>query len=197
MAAPVDFKPIRLTCADERAGRQQMRDMLGRNWWRISAPTAWAGFAAEHALMRSINAAEQTRCALSTSRRVDLVLSNPTGQTISVEVKTRAARSGWVHPEKFDYITIPMHADEYGIREPIKAAAQLVMFCWYSVSDPRCLWVLGMVRGLDEFKRRSTWYAEGDPLPRGGWAKGGGAYVIEVKQLRPLPAALLKEEPGK
>ena len=190
MAAPVDFKPIRLTQADERQGRKQMRDMLGRDWWRKRGRAVWAGFAAEYALMRAVR---PPVCVLMPrTLEYDLELRQAGRTPIRVEVKTRAVSSGWVHPEKFDYITVPMH-DE---REPIKDV-DLVVFCWYSMDDPRCLWVLGMVRGLDEFKRRSTWYAEGDPLPRGGWAKGGGAYVIEVKQLRPLPVALLKEELGK
>ncbi len=189
MAAPVDFKPIRLTQADERQGRKQMRDMLGRDWWRKRGRAAWAGFAAEDALQRAINASGQVGAEPYPTRACDLLLTSPGCASMAVEVKTRATSSGWVHPEKFDYITVPMHDG----REPIKKEAQLVVFCWYSMDDPRCLWVLGVCRGLDEFKRRSTWYAEGDPLPRGGWAKDGGAYVIEVKQLRPMPDALLQE----
>lgn len=190
MAAPVDFKPIRLTQADERQGRKQMRDMLGRDWWRRRGRAAWAGFAAEHALVRAVQ--PPMNADLAGTRDYDITLMHGTGgggDVIRCEVKTRAVDSGWVHPEKFDYVTVPMHDG----REPIKEAAQLVVFCWYSMDDPRCLWVMGLCRGLDEFKRRSTWYAEGDPLPRGGWAKGGGAYVIEVKQLRPMPEGLLKE----
>lgn len=189
MASPVDFKPVRLMLADERAGRAHMREMLGRSWWRKRTRAAWAGFAAEYALVRAVNAAGQVTAAPYHTLEYDLIFTSPGRTDIRVEVKTRAVDSGWVHPEKFDYITVPMHDG----REPIKAGADLVVFCWYSMADPRCLWVLGLTRGLDEFKRRSTWYAEGDPLPRGGWAKGGGAYVIEVKQLRPLPEGLVKE----
>lgn len=193
MAAPPDFRPIRLTCADERAGRKEMRDMLGASWWRERGRASWAGFAAEKAIIRAVNAGPSRTGAVPSQQLAwDLELWQD-GQRVCCEVKTRAAISGWVHPAKFDYITVPMHADEHGVREPIKDAADLVLFNWYSMSDPRCLWVLGMVRGVDEFRRRATWYAEGDPLPRGGWAGAGGAYVIEVKQLRPIPDGLLKE----
>lgn len=200
MAAPIDFKYVRLTQADERAGRRSMRDMHGRNWWRRRGRASWGGFAAEHALLRSINFAPTDQwCELPNTYDYDLKLctwkvdkdGEDVAAFIPVEVKTRCVTAGWTYPEKFDYVTVPMHQG----REPIKVEQGLVVFCWYSMSDRRGLWVMGYVRGLDEFKRRSTWYEEGAPLPRGGQARDGGAYVIEVKQLRPLPDGLLLEAP--
>jgi hypothetical protein len=201
MAAPIDFKHVRLTKTDEQQGRASMREMHGRNWWRKRGRATWAGFAAEHALYRSINLAPNEQWAeLAPTYDYDLKLcmwrKKPDGEDVAafipVEVKTRCVLRGWVHPDKFDYITVPMHDG----REPIKVGEDgLVVFCWYSMDDRRRLWALGYVRGLEEFKRRSTWYEEGAPLPRGGWARDGGAYVIEVKQLRPLPDELLLEAP--
>lgn len=200
MAAIIDFIPIRLTQKDESAGRKAMREMLGPNWWRLRGRAAWAGFAAEHAVMRAVNHRNGSMwCRLAPIFDYDLALGQGVeslkdfnhGSKCSaarVEVKTRAVAKGWTHPEKFQYITIPMH----GEREPIKDV-ELVWFCWYSMSEPRKLWVLGYCRGLAEFKRRAVWYAEGDPLPRGGWAKAGGAYTIHIGQLRPMPSGLLKE----
>ncbi len=200
MAAPIDFKYVRLTQSDEKVGRASMREMHGRNWWRKRGRATWAGFAAEQAILRAVNIAPHDEWAeAATTYDYDLKLcgwrKKPDGEDVAafipVEVKTRCVLSGWVHPEKFDYITVPMHDG----REPIKVDEGLVVFCWYSMSDRRGLWVLGFVRGLEEFKRRSIWYEEGAPLPRGGYARDGGAYAIEVKQLRPLPDGLLLEAP--
>lgn len=189
MAAPIDYKYLQLTQADERAGRAKMREMHGSSWWRKRGRASWAGFAAEHALHRSINAAGNMRCIMpGWTYDYDLVLGSYDKQ-IPVEVKTRCVADGWVHPDKFDYITVPMHEG----REPVKVLDGMVLFCWYSMSDRRRLWALGYVRGLHEFQRRAVWYEEGAPLPRGGWAGAGGAYVIETMQLRPLPDGLFKE----
>lgn len=199
MAKPIDFVPIHLSCADEKSGRKQMREMLGAGWWRLRGPVAWAGFAAEHSIRRSINAVPgETWCRPSPVFEFDLALGKGVesliefqtkyiGNTTKVEVKTRTVTDGWTDPNRYDYVTVPMHQD----REPIKDV-DLVIFNWYSASDPRRLWVLGYVRGLEEFKRRAVFYKGGDPLPRGGWAKGSGAYVIEVSQMRPLPRGMLK-----
>jgi len=67
------------------------------------------------------------------------------------------------------------------------------VFCWYSLEQKDRLWILGSVRGVDEFRRRSVFYRENEPLPRGGWAGPGGAYAIEIKQLRPMPRHMFKE----
>jgi hypothetical protein len=48
--------------------------------------------------------------------------------------------------------------------------------------------------GPAEFKRRTAFYAEDRPLPRGGWAPKGGAYSLEVKQLRPFPRSMFREK---
>ncbi len=202
MASPVQFVPIRLTCADERAGRRQMREMLGRNWWRMRSRAAWAGFAAEHALARAMNAVPgPVWCRPSPILSYDLGLGagpedlvkfqagRETPSLARVEVKTRAVDRGWTDTAKFDYVTVPTHEG----REPIKAV-DLVWFCWYSMANPRRLWVLGYVRGPEEFQRRATFYKVGEPLPRGGWAKDGGAYVIEVSQLRAFPRGTFLED---
>lgn len=194
MASPVQFVPIRLTRADERAGRRSMREMLGRNWWRQRSKAAWAGFAAEHALVRAWNPkASPAVLMLANTLQYDLQLVHPgdgdADLLARVEVKTRAITDGWVNPGKFDYVTVPMHDG----REPIKAV-DLVWFCWYSMANPRRLWVLGYVRGREEFRRRAVFYREGEPLPRGGWAKDGGAWVIEVSQLRAFPRGTFLED---
>lgn len=197
MASPVQFIPIRLTCADERAGRKSMREMLERNWWRQRSRAVWAGFAAEHALARAMNARAPAqsgghfpvKAQLSSVLAYDLELQRDGALAGTVEVKTRAVTSGWVDPGKFDYVTVPMH----GGREPIKDV-DLVWFCWYSMANPRRLWVLGYVRGREEFRRRAVFYREGEPLPRGGWAKHGGAWVIEVSQLRAFPRGTFLED---
>ncbi len=193
MASPVQFVPIRLTCADERAGRRQMREMLGRSWWRKRSRAAWAGFAAEHALARAWDCkSTHSGAQLSDTLSHDLELvhlCNNTSPKVKVEVKTRAVDRGWVDPGRFDYVTVPTHEG----REPIKAV-DLVWFCWYSMANPRRLWVLGYVRGPEEFQRRATFYKAGEPLPRGGWAKDGGAYVIEVSQLRAFPRGTFLED---
>jgi hypothetical protein len=201
MAASTDFIPIWLSGRDEKIARKKMREMLGRNWWRLRGRAAWAGFAAETAIFNAVNMlqgpmwcrmAEHFDHDLTVGQGVESLKASERGEKCSaarVEVKTRAVPKGWIHPEKFQYVTIPMHED----REPIKDV-ELVWFCWYSMSLPRTLWVLGYCRGLAEFKRRAVWYGPGEPLPRGGWAKGGGAYTIDIKDLRPMPEGLLKEK---
>lgn len=203
MAAPLDFVPIHLTCADEKFARQQMRKAWGPGWWRKSGRASWAGFAAEYALRRAVNQKPGMlwcREALWTYAYDLAVGHGPdtltdyessgglTNHCARVEVKTRAVTDGWVHPDKFDYITVPMHDG----REPVKDV-DLLWCCWYSMSAPRVLWALGYLRGRDEFMRRSVFYKEGGPLPRGGWARGGGAYVLELSQLRPFPSGMFKE----
>lgn len=201
MASPVQFVPIRLMCADERAGRKGMREMLGRNWWRQRSRAVWAGFAAEYALARALNKVSGPLwCRPSPILEYDLALGRGPQKlarfdmgagcdVTRVEVKTRAVTSGWVDPGKFDYVTVPVH----GTYEPIKAV-DLVWFCWYSMANPRRLWVLGYVRGREEFRRRAVFYRKGEPLPRGGWAKDGGAWVIEVSQLRAFPRGMFLED---
>lgn len=193
MAGPVQFVPIRLTCADERAGRKSMREMLGRDWWRKRSRAVWAGFAAEHALVRAWDyKSTHSAATLSPTLSHDLELVHlckNDDPKVTIEVKTRAITSGWVDPGKFDYVTVPMH----GAYEPIKDV-DLVWFCWYSMANPRRLWVLGYVRGREEFRRRAVFYREGEPLPRGGWAKDGGAWVIEVSQLRAFPRGMFLED---
>ena len=78
-------------------------------------------------------------------------------------------------------------------REPIKDV-DLVLFCWWSADEPRRLWVLGRLLGPDEFKRRAVFYRGGEPTPRGGPAPEGGMYVLDVRELRPLPRGLFKLE---
>lgn len=194
MAQPVDFVPIRLTRADERSGRRRMREMLGRNWWRLRGRASWAGFAAEKALCRAINAGGKLRATASPSLSYDLLLHALTKQStmgmVRVEVKTRAVDRGYTDPRRFQpWVVVPTHDG----REPIKEDVATVMFCWYSMADPRRIWALGQVRGPEEFKRRAVFYREGEPLPRGGWAKAGGAWAIETKQLRPFPRGLFQE----
>ena len=187
MSRPVDMVPVQLTCADEKAGRKQMREMLGKNWWRNRGKAVWAGFAAEHALVRAWDC-DLPGLRLSPVLTHDLELDRDPLPPITVEVKTRAVGRGWTDPSRFEWVVIPSHDG----REPIKDV-DLVWFCWYSCDEPRRLWVLGYVRGREEFRRRSTYYKEGEPLPRGGWAGKGGAYAIEVKQLRPFPRRTFKE----
>ncbi len=200
MARPVEFIPIHLTTADERQGRKEMREMLGSRWWKLRSRAAWAGFAAEYAINRAINKVPGPLwCRKPPTYEYDLALGTGVDALKSfcaapkvadvrkMEVKTRAVTDGWTNPGMFDYVTVPMHQD----REPIKDV-DLVMFCWYSMSDPRRLWVLGYIRGRAEFQRRAVFYRGGDPLPRGGWAQDAGAYVIEVSQMRPLPTGMLK-----
>lgn len=201
MASPVQYVPIRLQCADERAGRKSMRDMLGRDWWRRRSRAAWAGFAAEHALARALNAVPGPMwCRLAPILAYDLALGrgpstlakfdmDASCDVTRVEVKTRAVPTGWTDTAKFDYVTVPTHEG----REPIKAVG-LVWFCWYSMANPRRLWVLGYLRGPAEFQRRAVFYRQGEPLPRGGWAKDGGAWVIEISQLRAFPRGMFLED---
>lgn len=190
MSQPVDFVPIRLTCADERAGRAAMRGMLGRNWWRLRGRASWAGFAAERALRRALAPGIEASEAPTLEYDLDVWTAGATlNQTARVEVKTRTVTSGWTDPARFQWLTIPTHDG----REPIKAV-DLVWFCWFTGEEPWRVWALGYLRGPDEFKRRATFYREGEALPRGGWAKAGGAWSLDVRQLRPFPRGLFTEE---
>lgn len=194
MAAPYQFVPVRLATVDERLARGHMRAMLGKGWWRVRGRSAWAGFAAEHALRRAVNLNHATtgvQCSMAEGTYAyDLLLESPAQHMkTTCEVKTRAVLRGWTHPEKFDYVNVPMHED----REPVKDV-DLVWFCWYSPDMPRTLWVLGYVRGQAEFQERAVFYRGGEGLPRGGWARGAGEYVIEVQNLRPVPRGLFKED---
>lgn len=196
MAQPVDFIPIALHAADEKAGRARMREMLGRGWWRKRGKASWAGFAAEPALCRAWNGVSYGRlkAELAPTLACDLVLGRGTDAAGStepgtlVEVKTRTVESGWCDPRLFQWLVIPTHDG----REPIKQV-DLVWFNWFSLDQPRRLWVLGFLRGPEEFQRRAVFYREGEPLPRGGWAGAGGAWAIEIKQLRPFPRGAFKE----
>lgn len=190
MASPVDFTPVLLTEADEAAGRASMLEMLGPDWEEQRGGAAWAGFAAEHALVRAFHHVDPTlRLELATSLHHDLDLFDQDGQGATVEVKTRAVSEGWTDPRRFEWLVVPTHEG----REPIKDV-DLVWACWYSMSAPRRLWVLGYVRGPEEFKRRAVYYREGAPLPRGGWAGEGGAWCLELKQLRPFPRHTFLED---
>lgn len=201
MSSAVDFAPLRLTMTHERQGRKQMRDMLGAQWWRKRGRSSWAGFAAEHALVDAMNALPGPAwCRPAPTLTYDLAIGGGVEAlkafeagappAARVEVKTRAVTAGWTDPEKFDYVVIPTHEG----REPIKPEADQVWFTWFSAAQPRRLWLLGYLRGVEEFRRRSVFYREGEPLPRGGWAKDGGAYAIEIKQLRPFPRGLFQED---
>ena len=186
MAVPAEYAPVALDEAAERIGRTE----AARAGFDKTNPYAWVGFAAEHALLEAFRGASVPAASFAQGLDYDILLiDDATGARIRVEVKTRVTESGWIHPAMFDYVVVPTHDG----REPIKRSADLVIFCWWSGDAPRLLWVLGSVKGSEEFKRRATFYPENAPLPRGGWAGKGGAYAIETKQLRPLPRGLLKE----
>ncbi len=193
MATPIDFAPIRMRVADIAAGRKQMRGMMNRKRLTPQLAVNSVGFASEYAIVHAMNLGaialgSPARAHMPRTLAWDIELTHGPTLTTKVEVKTRIAKAGWTHPEKFDYVTVPMHQD----REPIKAV-DLVLFCWYSLDAPRRLWVLGSVHGPEEFKRRATFYREGEAMPR-GFAHEGGAYVIETKQLRPIPRDLFRED---
>jgi len=155
--------------------------------WREDRPMAWAGLAAEEALMRAY-AADGRISRDPLERRWDFQIEHAT-RTLRIEVKTRAVDAGWTDPRMFEWLTIPTHDG----RAPIKDV-ELVFFCWFSGEQPGTLWALGYLAGLTEFKRRAFFYAENQPLPRGGWAPKGGAYCLDVKQLRPFPRGMFKEQ---
>lgn len=157
--------------------------------WRTDRPTAWAGLAAEEALVAAFKGGHE-HMKRHTSRAYDLLIVDPMRSLpLRIEVKTRAVDEGWTDPRRFEWLTIPTHDG----RAPIKTV-DMVFFCWYSGSLPNTLWALGYLAGRDEFERRSQFYAEGAPLPRGGWAPKGGAYSLEVRQLRPFPRGMFREE---
>jgi hypothetical protein len=175
----LDFKRLAVTPAH---CEQALAEYAGFTQ-QLGGENGWAGLAAERAILDAI--AETGREVTRPTDRYDVdLLVGPVG----VEVKTRVAEKGWTHPELFEWLVIPTHAG----REPIKAAADLVLFGWYALEEPELYWVLGYLRP-EEFRSRSVFYREGEPLPRGGWAPTGGAYALEVRQLRPIPAGFLKE----
>jgi len=156
-------------------------EVLGKEatpeWMLASNELAWMGFTAEYVLADFL-----PQCRIADTLAYDLDLG-----PYRVEVKTRTTSSGWTHPEKFRYLTIPTHDG----RAPIKPAAQLVLFCWYSLDLPSTLWLLGFL-DPDEFYRVATLHREGEPLPRGGFALPGGSYSLEISRLRKLPRAMLE-----
>lgn len=157
-------------------------------------PFRWVGFAAEHALCRAITAGPAPIDAvLHDGFEYDLELrprNTIDERWTRVEVKTRVARAGWTDPARFEWISVPTHEG----RAPIKDV-DVVVFCWWSADEPRRLWVLGRLLGRPEFERRATYYAEGERTPRGGPAPKGGAWILDVSALRPMPRGLLKEQP--
>jgi hypothetical protein len=191
---PLDAIPIRLSAEIELDARVAMAEMLGDDWEEKRGRAAWAGFAAERA-MREAWAVPSTVLEPARSLDHDLLLSTKS-RGYKIEVKTRAVEAGWLDPRRFDYVVVPSHDG----REPIKDV-DLVWFAWYSANltglpvdlAHRRIWVLGYCRGPAEFYRRATFYRENEPLPRGGYAGVGGAYAIEVKQLRPFPRKAFRE----
>ena len=183
---PLDAIPVFLSPENELAARVAMIEMLGADWKDKRGAASWAGFAAEHAL-REAWAVPSTVLEEARTLDHDLLLSTKS-RGYKIEVKTRAVEAGWTDPRRFDYVIVPSHDG----REPIKAV-DLVWFAWYSGSRHRTLWALGYCRGPEEFYRRATYYRENEPLPRGGYARKGGAYAIEVKHLRPFPRHSFEE----
>lgn len=202
MARPFEYVPIRLRQIDEKRGRAEYRKMKGRK--RIAPhDMAWAGFAAEHAARNALDKGpSRAKTVDPTSLRYDFGLvrdgnlcpatphAGPCDGLVRVEMKVRPVDRGWTDPRMFNWLTVPTHDG----REPVKPDAQLVLFGWYSYEQPRRLWLLGVLRGLDEFQRVATFYDEGEPLPRGGWAPKGGAYSLEPEKLRRVPPGLFKAE---
>jgi hypothetical protein len=194
MTSPRDFIPIRLRHVDARYGRSVIREIQAaektRNVVIKRGRYTWAGPAAEAALCHAFNGCRDHghRAWLPNTFRYDLALETPHG-VLPCEVKTRVAERGWVHPERFDWISVPLHED----REPIKPDAQLIIFCWWSADAPRVLWVVGCLKGLDHFQRVATFYKQGMLLPRGGYVEGEGTYQVDVAGLLPVPRKLFKE----
>jgi len=188
MAGPADFALVEVTAVDVVRAKLAYARMGAR---ALAGEHGWAGFAAEFAFIHAV--AEPITAEKSPTLDYDVRLRRLGGKAeprpIALELKTRVAEEGWTHPEKFEWLVVPTHEG----REPIKPAADLVVFCWYALEQRDRLWVLGQVRGADEFRRRAVFYREGEPLPRGGWAGPGGAYAINVKELRPMPRSMFKE----
>lgn len=192
MARPCDFQAIRLTEQHEEVARAQAREFADLE----ANPFAWAGLAAEHALVASINAAGKVHASLATDYHHDLELwpleCGDLAQGVrptTVEVKTRVASAGWTDPGRFQFIGVPTHEG----RAPVKDV-DVVLFCWWSADAPRRLWVLGRLLGREEFERRAVFYREDEPTPRGGPAPKGGAYMLDVMDLRPVPRGLFQTE---
>ena len=194
MSTPRDFIPIRLRHVDVRYGRRVIREIKASETARGVVSSRgrciWAGPAAENALCHAFNGcrAHSYQAKLADTLRYDLQLETP-GGGLRCEVKTRVAEKGWTHPERFDWISVPMHED----REPIKAEAEVIFFCWWSADAPRVLWIVGLLHGVTSFQRVATFYKEGELLPRGGYVRGHGVYQVEVSKLDPVPRGLLKE----
>ena len=183
---PLDAIPVYLSKQQEDNARERMAGMLGADWEQHRGRASWAGFAAEHAL-RTAWTVPNTEIRPAATHDFDLYLSTKS-RGYAIEVKTRAVELGWTDPRRFDYVIVPSHDG----REPIKDV-DLVWFAWYSGGLDRTIWALGYCRGPAEFYRRAVYYRENEPLPRGGYAGKGGAYAIEVKQLRPFPRRTFKE----
>jgi hypothetical protein len=194
MSTARDFIPIRLRHVDARYGRKIIREIRASEKARGVVTKRgrfiWAGTAAEAALCHAFSGcpAHSYQAQLADTLRYDLKLGTP-GGGMRCEVKTRVAESGWIHPERFDWISVPMHED----REPIKAEADIIIFCWWSADTPRVLWIVGKLPGVTSFQRVATFYKEGELLPRGGYVRGHGVYQVEVSQLDPVPRGLFKE----
>lgn len=195
MARHLDFIPIRLRKADERAGRRDFRQLREAAKARGEKPPPlrgsmrWAGFAAEYAACHAYDKAVHAYGWVPpTNLRYDFGLKMPQG-TKRVELKTRAVRSGWTYPERYEWFTVPTHDG----RAPIKPDAEMVLFAWYTYEQPRRLWLLGWCAGLTAFERLATFYDTDEPLPRGGWAPKGGAYSLEIDKLQTLPRGLFAE----
>jgi hypothetical protein len=194
VSTPRDFIPIRLRHVDARYGRQVIREIKASEKARGVVTQrgryTWAGPAAESALVHAYNGCRDHEylARLAYTLRYDLQMGTP-HQTLCCEVKTRVAEKGWVHPERFDWISVPMHQN----REPIKPDAQVILFCWWSADAPRLLWLLGLLKGVTSFQRAATFYKQGELLPRGGYVRGEGTYQLEVSKLEPVPRGLFKE----
>jgi len=172
MISHLDFVRVPMRTSHGELAMQRVPEaMLAEN------ELAWMGFAAEYALADF----------LPDCRETDTLKYDLDWGPFRVEVKTRTTSSGWTHPEKFQYLTIPTHDG----RPPVKRAATLVLFCWYSLDLPDTLCLLGFLNP-QEFYRVATLHREGEPLPRGGFALKGGSYSLEVSRLRKLPRAMLE-----
>jgi len=194
MSTPRDFIPIRLRHVDARYGRKVIREIkaaeLLRGVKRKRGRYVWAGPAAETAIANAYNRCKDHKHSawMADTLRYDLALGTDHG-VVRCEVKTRIAKQGWVHPERFDWISVPLHED----REPIKPEADVIVFCWWSADAPRVLWVLGRLLGVKDFLERATFYKHEALLPRGGWVQGKGTYQLHVSELPRFPRGLLKE----
>jgi hypothetical protein len=180
---------LKLAVPDGARARAELQMDKINPQWRTDRPMAWAGLAAEEAFVSAYQLnGKGSFMERAETRAYDLIIKS--FKDLRIEVKTRAVDSGWTDPRMFEWLTIPTHDG----RAPIKEV-EMVFFCWFSGEQPDTLWALGYLAGLVEFKRRATFYAENQPLPRGGWAPKGGAYSLEVKQLRPFPAGMFRSIP--